>query len=89
MYKMIPRQTYNFQGSEAKGFKPNKERVSVMCCSNRTGNHRVKLCVVGKSAKPRCLKDIKQIPVNKFITFCVQFVPYIFLSLTSLYYFCV
>lgn len=63
---MIPTKTYETKGNEAQGFKGNKERVSIMCCSNRTGSHRLQLCVVGKSQKPRCLKDIKHLPVSNF-----------------------
>lgn len=64
MYKMVPRKTFEVKGMEAKGFKTNMDRISIMCCSNKTGDHRLPLCVVGKSAKPRCLKDLKHLPVS-------------------------
>jgi hypothetical protein len=32
----------------ADGFKLNKERLTVLCCANAAGTHRVKLLVIGK-----------------------------------------
>lgn len=43
----------------------NKQRVTVMFCSNASGTHRLRPMVIGKSKKPRALKDIseKALPV--------------------------
>ena len=41
-----------------KGFKLNKERLTVMVCANASGNHKLKLLVIGKSKCPQALKGI-------------------------------
>lgn len=50
----------------APGFKPSKERLTVMCCSNASGTHKLRLLVIGKSKKPRALKNIaiQALPVS-------------------------
>lgn len=35
----------------------------MLICANAQGNHKVKLCVVGKFAKLRCFKGITKLPV--------------------------
>lgn len=42
----------------APGFKEPKKRVTVMCCANASGTHKLKLVVIGKSEKPRAFKHI-------------------------------
>lgn len=42
----------------APGFKINKERLTILACSNATATHKLPLMVIGKSAKPRALKNI-------------------------------
>ncbi|XP_037360093.1 jerky protein homolog-like [Talpa occidentalis] len=45
-----------------------EERVTVLCCANATGLHKLKLCVVGKARKPRSFKaaDTANLPVSYF-----------------------
>src|SRR5947209_14932137 len=40
------------------GKKKNKERLSVALCCNGDGSHKIKALVIGRSAKPRCFKNI-------------------------------
>ena len=40
------------------GRKVSKDRISALMCANADGSHRLKLCVVGKYRRPRCLKNI-------------------------------
>ncbi|KRT82819.1 hypothetical protein AMK59_3662 [Oryctes borbonicus] len=52
----------------APGYKRSKERVTVMACSNASGRHKFQLSMlIGKSAKPRALKNIapEALPVPK------------------------
>jgi len=42
------------------GIKQNKDRVTVMVCSNADGSLKHPLVVIGKSAKPRAIKDISK-----------------------------
>lgn len=59
VFKGLPRRT-NVSSNEktAPGKKVPKERVTIMPCVNATGNHKLPLMMIGKSAKPRCFKGI-------------------------------
>jgi hypothetical protein len=36
----------------------NKERITVALCTNAAGSHKLPLFVIGRSAKPRVLKNV-------------------------------
>lgn len=58
-YKMLPSKTLaSKEEKAAPGHKMSKERVTIMACANATGEHKLPLFLIGKSAKPRALKDI-------------------------------
>lgn len=58
-YKMLPDIASALQiERSAPGTKKAKERITVMTCSNASGSHWLPLMVIGKSAKPRALKNI-------------------------------
>ena len=44
--------------TEAVGFKPNKDRLTILPCSNAAGTHKCKLFVVGRYKKPRAFKNM-------------------------------
>ncbi|XP_004604875.2 jerky protein homolog-like [Sorex araneus] len=48
--------------------RPSEDRVTVLCCANATGAHKLKLCVVGKARRPRSCKaaDTTNLPVSYF-----------------------
>ncbi|XP_053968607.1 jerky protein homolog-like [Anastrepha ludens] len=46
-----------------EGYKESKERITALLCANAAGTHKCKLMIIGKSANPRCLKNVKYIPV--------------------------
>nr|XP_042911148.1 jerky protein homolog-like [Parasteatoda tepidariorum] len=52
--------------NSAPGHKKRKERLTILACANASGNHKMKLTVIGKSAKPRALKNITKeaLPVH-------------------------
>lgn len=63
-WKYISRKTYVTPEENApSGVKDCKERITVLGCSNVSGTHKCKLLIVGKSAKPRALKNVKILPV--------------------------
>ncbi len=65
-YRMLPTKTLaSKEEISAPGAKKNKERITIMACSNASGAHRLPLMVIGKSARPRALNKInpKNIPV--------------------------
>ncbi|XP_036598361.1 jerky protein homolog-like [Trichosurus vulpecula] len=68
-WKCLPTRTSAVKGKfTASGRKLIEERVTVMCCANATGLHKLKLCVVGKAKKPRSFKgtDTSNLPVSYF-----------------------
>ncbi|XP_060855612.1 jerky protein homolog-like [Metopolophium dirhodum] len=59
-YKMLPKKILASKlDSVAKGHKVKKERVTLLPCSNVSGDLKFQLLVVGKSAKPRTFKNKK------------------------------
>lgn len=67
-YKMLPTKTLaSKKEAAAPGYKKSKERVTILACSNATGNHKLRLTLIGKSKKPRAfkkLKDQEPLPLN-------------------------
>lgn len=46
----------------ATGFK---DRITILACGNTAGTHKLKLLVIGKSSRrPRCLENIRVLPVG-------------------------
>lgn len=63
-FRQVPRISLNCSShTAAAGFKVQKERLTVMACSNASGSHKLPLMVIGKFAKPRALKDLTTLPV--------------------------
>lgn len=63
-YQLLPDKTMNFKGEKCKGGKKSRLRVSVLFCCNSTGTEKLKPLVIGKSAKPRCLKNVVSLPCD-------------------------
>uniref|UniRef100_K7FY89 HTH CENPB-type domain-containing protein n=1 Tax=Pelodiscus sinensis TaxID=13735 RepID=K7FY89_PELSI len=52
-YKMMPSKTLASRAeASASGYKRSKERVTILACSNATGNYKLKLTFIGKAKKP-------------------------------------
>lgn len=45
------------------GFKQMRERVTVMTYSNASGRLILPLIIIGKSAKLRCLKNLRKLQI--------------------------
>ncbi|KAL4104008.1 hypothetical protein QTP88_019321 [Uroleucon formosanum] len=68
-WKMLPSKTLAAQSEKsAPGHKSNKERLTIMTCSNATGSHKIKLTVIGKAKKPRSFKrtEMKYLPCDYY-----------------------
>uniref|UniRef100_A0A2I3GC45 JRK like n=1 Tax=Nomascus leucogenys TaxID=61853 RepID=A0A2I3GC45_NOMLE len=68
-WKCLPSRISIIKGKcTVPGHKSIEERVTIMCCANATGLHKLKLCVVGKAKKPRSFKstDTLNLPVSYF-----------------------
>lgn len=58
MYRAIPsRSLVSYLERNASAYKPLKDRVTISTCYNVTGQHKVKLQIIGKSKNPRCFKS--------------------------------
>lgn len=63
-WRCLPRKTFVTSDESApSGVKEAKERLTILLCSNSAGTYKCKPLVVGKSARPRPLKDVKVLPV--------------------------
>ena len=57
-WKIMPKKTLVFEDEKnAPGRKIQKDRITIMPCANATGNHKLPLQIIGRSAKPRCFKN--------------------------------
>ncbi|GBN41381.1 Jerky -like [Araneus ventricosus] len=58
-FKALPQKNLAYQEEScAPGFKMSKERVTVLACSNTTGDNKLPLMFIGKSKNPRPLKNV-------------------------------
>lgn len=64
-YRCLPTSTLaSEEESGVKGYKKNKDRLTVLLCANASGTHRVKPLVIGKSERPRAFRGLTHLPVN-------------------------
>ena len=69
-FKLIPHSTYTARNEarrRVRGTKAQKakDRVTLITCTNATGNHKIPLAMIGKAAKPRCFRvNPSPIPYN-------------------------
>ena len=65
-WKWLPTKTLAMSKEKSTpGQKSSKERITVMCCGNASGTHKMKLLVIGKAKKPRSFKgtEMENFPV--------------------------
>jgi hypothetical protein len=65
-FRLAPDQTLATKSDQAKGYKKDKERITILFCCNASGKNKIKPLVIGKSQKPRCFNhiNIKTLPVR-------------------------
>ena len=61
-YRLLPDKTLEFKKVDCHGGKKSKERLTALVCANMTGNDKLPLLIIGKSANPRCFKNKKTLP---------------------------
>ena len=61
-YRMLPGKTLAVKNDEHKseGFKKIKDRLRILFCVNKTGNHKVKPLCIGKFKNPRCFHHLNR-----------------------------
>ena len=57
--------THDFKGEACHGGKQAKDRLIVLVATNATGSEKLPLLAIGKSANPRCFKNIKTFLVEQ------------------------
>ena len=63
-WKALPSRTLASRKEEKEpGYKDRKERVTILACANATGDHKLRLTMIGKAKNPRALKGL---PINAF-----------------------
>lgn len=68
-WKCLPSKTLASSAEKsAPGHKSSKERITIMCCANASGEHKLKLLCVGKAKNPRSFKgtEMKHFPVHYY-----------------------
>lgn len=63
-FEMLPAKILVFKGKQFYEGKQSKKRATVLLCANRNGSDKWPLIIIGKSAKPRCFKGMKNLPVK-------------------------
>ncbi|XP_018373175.1 PREDICTED: jerky protein homolog-like [Trachymyrmex cornetzi] len=58
-YKMLPNKILAWhEESLVPSNNRSKEKITILACSNASGNHKLRLTVIGKYANPRALKNL-------------------------------
>ena len=63
-FKLLPDRTYTYKGNNCHGGKRSKERITLLIAANMDGSEKLPLLAIGKSAKPRCFKNVRHLPVE-------------------------
>lgn len=63
-YQCTPDKSLAFKGQICNGGKLSKVRVTLLIGANMDGSEKLPLLMIGKSANPRCFKNIKNKPVQ-------------------------
>ena len=63
-YKCLPNKTLALKGDTCTGQKIPKERISILVAANMDGSEKLPLLIIGKFERPRCMKNIKTLPVT-------------------------
>ncbi|XP_050339622.1 tigger transposable element-derived protein 4-like [Bactrocera neohumeralis] len=63
-FKCLPDETLTFKNQKCYGGKNSKQQVTLMLAANMDGSEKFKILLIGKSAKPRCFRGIKWLPVH-------------------------
>lgn len=61
-FNVMPDKSFTFKGENCHGGKLSKERLTVLLCAINDGTDKLSSLVIGKSAKPRCFKNIRCFP---------------------------
>ena len=63
-FQLMPDKSLVLKTEKCHGGKLSKQRLTVLLCANSDGSEKMKPLVIGKSAKPRCFKNVKSFPCD-------------------------
>ena len=63
-FQCTPDKSLTFKGEVCNGGKLSKLRVTLLIGANMDGSEKLPLLMIGKSANPRCFKNVKKKPVE-------------------------
>ncbi|GFR67839.1 tigger transposable element-derived protein [Elysia marginata] len=63
-YKCLPNKTLALKGDTCTGQKIPKERISILVAANMDGSKKLPLLIIGTFERPRCMKNIKTLPIT-------------------------
>ena len=63
-YQCKPDKSLSFKGETCSGGKLSKQRVTLLIGANMDGSEKLPLLMIGKSANPRCFKNVKSKPIE-------------------------
>jgi transposase len=63
-WRLLPDKTLTFKNDPCSGGKRSKERITLLLGANMAGNEKLPVLAIGKSANPRCFKNVKSLPVK-------------------------
>lgn len=63
-YQCTPNKSLTFKNEKCSGGKLSKQRVTLLIGANMSGSEKLPLLMIGRSANPRCFKNIKKKPIN-------------------------
>lgn len=61
-FNLLPEKSIVHRTESYHGGKRSKEQITVLLCCNMDGSEKLKPLVIGKSANPRCFKNMKSFP---------------------------
>ncbi|XP_070531531.1 jerky protein homolog-like [Ptychodera flava] len=58
-WKLLPSKSQaSLNDPQTVGYKQNKQRITVMLTANKSGNHKLRPLIIGRSLKPRCFHHV-------------------------------
>ena len=63
---MLPEKSFAFTREKQSGRKQPKARMILLVGSNMDGSDMIPLLAIGKNAKPRAFKGVRNLPIKYF-----------------------
>ncbi|XP_043838999.1 tigger transposable element-derived protein 6 [Dromiciops gliroides] len=63
-FQLLPQHTLAAKGDHCRGGKKARQRLTALFCCNASGTEKMRPLIVGKSATPRCFKNVHSLPCD-------------------------